>query len=156
MGYSYYASATFPVSARNIKEIEDYLDGDECREEVEEEGSLICVSNQYASSGELDITDLLEEHKIPYDHYHRDDNACSEWTALYRLDEAGNLVEVANESDNSEAVSDFAKEVLKALEAGNTEKVYALLDDAIIAIESIEDIASKALSQPVAQEGVPA
>lgn len=144
MGCSYYASATFPVSARKINAIDDYLNGSECRDEVKVEGNLICVSSLYASSGDLDITALLEEHKIPYDHYHRDDNACSEWTALYRLD-AGNLVEVANESDNSEAVSDFAKEVLAALEAGNTEKVYALLDDAIISIESIEDIATKEL-----------
>lgn len=143
MGYQYYASATFPASARKIKAISEFLDGSRFFGELQEGNGLICVSDNMASGGQLEITDLLEEHCVPYDHYHRDDNACKVWTDKYRVNNAGVLAEVCSISEQDERLPGFAKKVLKALEGGETEEAYALLNEAIITdAESIEDVAA--------------
>ena len=143
MSYNYYASATFPASARRIPEIAKLLDGDAFFGELSEENDLLCVSDTMASNGELCVTTLLDEHCVPYDHYHRDDNACNVWTDKYRVNDAGELVEVCSTSEHDDDLSNFAKNVLKALENGKTEEVYALLNNAIgPAVEGIEEIAA--------------
>jgi hypothetical protein len=144
MGYNYYASATFPASARRIPEIAKLLDGDAFFGELSEENGLICVSDTMAGNGGLCVTPLLVEHRVPYDHYHRDDNACKVWTDMYRVNDSGELVEVCSTGEHDEELSNFAKCVLKALENGKTEEVYALLNNAISpAVESIEENAAK-------------
>lgn len=143
MGYQYYASATFPAPARKIPAISKFLNGDRFFGKLQEENGLICVSDDMASGGQLCITGLLEEHRVPYDHYHRDDNACEVWTDKYRLNDEGVLIEVCSISESDEGLSGFAKTVLKALENGETEKVYALLNEAVTTdTKSIEEIAT--------------
>lgn len=142
MGYTYYANATFPQSARKVPAIDEYLNSGKCWEVIQEGNGIICASCDQASNGELNIAKLLEEHKIPYDHYHRDDNACEIWTVKYRLDDAGNLVEVTSESEQDEELSNFAERVLKAMENGETEEVYALLREVISTTAPIEAISA--------------
>jgi hypothetical protein len=143
VSYDYYASATFPASAREIQAIAEYLNADKFFGEVTEENGLICVANTMASHGELDITALLNKHNVPYDHYRRDDHACKVWTDKYRVNEFDVLVEAGSESECDEALVKFAKEVIQALENGKTEEVYAMLYDAIGAdIVAIEVIAT--------------
>jgi len=128
MGYSYYACVYFPKSAAKIAAINESLKN--TRDTVSEIGECICVESTNAQGGIIEITDVLGEHKIPYDHYHRDDNAMEEWTEKYRIQ--NNEWIMSTTSAETKAVSDLASEVLKALEEGNLDFAKSRLKQAVI------------------------
>lgn len=71
MPYRYYTKVTFPDWAVKIPNVLQALESEDI-DEVEETGDgtiqAICAECSY---GEMDITDVLDEHKVPYDHYHQ-------------------------------------------------------------------------------------
>jgi len=142
MSNSYYASATFPKSAAIIPEIAAYLKEKHIGIAVEEFDDLIQVADETASSGNLEITFLLDENDIPYDHYHRDENSMSVYTVKVRYDETGDRIEVTDH-EGDDLIKDFAREAKELLEQGRTEELYQHLDGVLLpTIKSIEEVAA--------------
>jgi hypothetical protein len=74
MGHRYYATVTFPAAAGKIPEVRAWLDGDEKEYyDIDDDGELIDVSADERNWGKIEFTDILDQHRVPYDHYHGDD-----------------------------------------------------------------------------------
>ena len=70
MGDRYYASVTFPATAKKILEVRDWLKSDSTGCEFTEGPDEIFVSDDDANYGRIDITEVLDQHRVPYDHRH--------------------------------------------------------------------------------------
>jgi len=85
MGYRYFASVTFPAVALEFPTVEKWFNNNAwaSAEPVYDDDGVV-VEDVDASYGEIDITRVLDEICMPYDHYHRDGNGMNEYTVLVR------------------------------------------------------------------------
>ena len=131
MAIRYYASISFPASARKIKEIDDYLNDANLVGKYGEIDGLGELSHMEAADGEIELADLLEEYEIPYDHYHQDTENDSVRTVRVRYMGDGNRVALTEHAED-DLLSNFAKEVKSLLEKGQINQTHALLDSVIL------------------------
>lgn len=135
MGYRYYAKVTFPTAAGRIPAVaaalaaadKPWYDIDEAHNEA-----TVSISGGECSSGEIEITGVLEEHQVPYDHYHSDDCSGSPepWTLYVRYDADGNSVET-EVSTEAERDAFLCGQLLGLLDAGDIDGLRAALQNNI-------------------------
>jgi len=127
MAYDYYASLTFPASAKHITEVAAWLDENPHVQEQEDEG-LCTVSTTTASFGSIGLTSILDEHHVPYDHVHRDDIEVETWTVVVRFKHGKKVAyEVWPEDTEKEKL---AKRLLKVLKAGLAKRAITICERA--------------------------
>ena len=124
MGDRYYASVTFPATAKKILEVRDWLTRNSGRGVDDGDADQVCVSDDDANYGRIDITDVLDEHHVPYDHRHEGGEYQS---TVYVRFPADALEHVTNRilgnsdrkevelGDGDQAIIDFATALLRTL-----------------------------------------
>lgn len=116
MGYRYYAHVTFPTAADQIPAVYEAIRNLEAWWDLDHATDFTTISGGECSYGEIDITGVLQEHRVPYDHYHSDD--CSgdpaPSTVYVRYDADGNAV-WTEVFDSAQAEADLAEGLLKML-----------------------------------------
>jgi len=128
MGNRYHADVHFPKTATKIPEIKQWLAAHYSYGIYEDDG-IIQVSDPEANYGEIDITDLLDENAIPYDHYHYNFNTCKNWTVCVRFTNDGTRVETVESAFDIE-LSTWASDVLQLFDTGNLNEVRDALQKA--------------------------
>lgn len=144
MGYAYQASVYFPKAAMDISEVAEALQSlyTDTELNINDELGIVDVSNSEAKYGSLPITDILNKHLVPYDHYHRNDIEGEFTTDHVRFDDAGER-SVVIRNDNEKSGLELAKQVLELANAGDLEGIK---DRVVLLLkgepESVEDIAN--------------
>jgi hypothetical protein len=128
MGNRYYASVTFPAAAKEIPELAKTMKA----YEIEETDETVKVIDHEANYGAMDeITDILEEHMVPYDHEESPSSSDEvnqthhiRWPAgaarvadILVAGKAERIVTTLQDSDY--ATAQMASSWLKMLDAGN-------------------------------------
>lgn len=127
MSNSYYATITIPQSAQAQSPIRAWLEDQKpygpCH--VEHIAATLVIQKEDAKFGRVGVQELLQEHLVPYDHFHE----CHEgepYVSHVRYDEAGEPVETTLvRAEQKEAA--LAVELLKLLDAGRTDALRARL-----------------------------
>jgi hypothetical protein len=133
MGYRYYATVTFPARARELPQVEEWLEANKFYN-IDDWPDTIRVSHAECSDGEIGITEVLDAKRVPYDHYHSDDCSGSPEpeTHYVRFNQQGERVKLEiDEECHTKAA--FARDLLKLLEFGETEALRKRLDETITA-----------------------
>jgi hypothetical protein len=136
MSYRYEARVKFPSSALAIAAVAAAVQ--EARDtpwyDVDHADGMpiVEVSGGECSHGEIDITQVLDEHRVPYDHWHSVDCAPAPepYTVYVRWpadpEQPGTETEI---SDEDEADAGIARELLQLLDAGDLDKLRARLNE---------------------------
>lgn len=155
MGYRYLARVTFPVSAQLIPAVAAWLRARPDCSKMEIDVDCVVVTKDEASSGEIDVTAVLDDHAVPYDHYHSDD--CSgmpePFTQYVRFTEGGERIE-REVMEDTQQDSLIARQLLNLLDAGNLDALRAQLQEMKDAgpASYIEELASD--WQPISERAV--
>lgn len=161
MSYLYFAEVFFPASALALPGIQEDFDKakHDYRQEAAVQGAMAWMSHTDASDGHIDVIDVLDANKVPYDHRHRDDNAMSEWTEHVRFDAQGTkIVYSTNPETNAQAA--MASEILTLMMQNRFDEARTLLEAAstspFVTLKEIADsvcapaeVAPQAVSVPV-------
>jgi hypothetical protein len=133
MGHRYYATVTFPAAAGKIPEVRAWLDSEDNEYfEIYEGATDVEVSHSEANYGAIGVTELLDKHRVPYDHYHSEGGDGGSYTCFIRWPVgaarvAGKLLAEPdkNEIELSEANEEVFMKASNLLEIWNNKKLGA-------------------------------
>lgn len=118
MSWRFRAVVTFPAAALAIpaiREVYDDVDKNRAHGWEIEDDDPVAIADDDANRGMMDeITDLLDKHKVPYDHWFGDsEDGGGEYTIYTRYDEEGDSLLYSSENESQ---WQLAEEVLALLD----------------------------------------
>jgi len=125
--YRYYAQVTFPEYAVALPKVNEWLVNKSY--DVYHSDGIVSVEEQEVNYGEIEITEILDEECVPYDHWHIDSNECEKWTVYVRFNSQGKRIAIT-ETDFENGLSNWASGMLNLFDAGNMEEFRAKLANA--------------------------
>lgn len=127
----YTATLTFSSSALRLLPVKDWLVGHPPDRQVgEENDSQTSITVYDCRYGNIELTRILQEFQVPYDHWHEESEGDTQsWTEYIRYEEDGAPYE-ATLRESDEAVALFAREVIGHLAGDKPEEGWALLRQA--------------------------
>jgi hypothetical protein len=131
---TYFATVTFAASALTIASIAAAVEKADTRGSIlidhDAGNNLICLMDDDAPEGRIELTDVLDRHKIAYDHLHKDDSSMEEHTDHVRFDSTGRRL-VYGTNPETDAQAALANEVLKLMMENRFDEARTMLEATI-------------------------
>jgi hypothetical protein len=137
MGFRYYTTVRFPTTAMSLPEVAQAVKdfrGIWGHRDVSDDGDFTVVSDEDANYGWMDdVTDVLNEFRVPYDHHHSESEGSSSmpWTDYVRWDGTGRELDEAQEAE-----ARTGAELLGLLNAGELDQLRAQLEALAVRVPS--------------------
>jgi hypothetical protein len=144
---TYFATVSFASSALAIAAIAAAVEQADRRGSVlvnyEAGANLICLMDDDAPEGRIELTDVLDQHNIAYDHLHKDDSSMEEHTDHVRFDASGRRL-VYGTNPETDAQAALAGEVLKLMMDNRFDEARIMLEATItMPFERLDQLAAQ-------------